>query len=106
MFGYGSGFYIAAIAIVVLFAFLISGAWLLMVGIYEDQYERVKRGQRYQWQIFASLFGENERPQVCDKKFRTGDLARAIILITSDENLPGRRLTIGILIESSNALFE
>lgn len=35
--GYGSGLYIAAIAIVVLFAFLISGAWLLMIGIYEDR---------------------------------------------------------------------
>jgi hypothetical protein len=35
--GYSSGFYIAAIAIIVLFAFLISGAWLLMIGIYEDQ---------------------------------------------------------------------
>jgi len=35
--GYNSGLYIAAIAIVVLFAFLISGAWLLMIGIYEDR---------------------------------------------------------------------
>jgi hypothetical protein len=35
--GYSSGYYIAAIAIIVLFAFLISGAWLLMIGIYEDQ---------------------------------------------------------------------
>jgi hypothetical protein len=35
--GYGSGLYIAAIAIIVLFAFLISGAWLLMIGIYEDR---------------------------------------------------------------------
>ena len=34
--GYGLGFYIAAVAIIVLFAFLISGAWLLMIGIYED----------------------------------------------------------------------
>jgi hypothetical protein len=39
--GYTSGLYIAAIAIIVLFAFLISGAWLLMIGIYED---RDKRG--------------------------------------------------------------
>jgi len=38
--GYSSGLYIAGIAIVVLFAFLISGAWLLMVGIYEDQAKR------------------------------------------------------------------
>ena len=35
--GYSSGLFIAAIAIVVLFAFLISGAWLLMIGIYEDR---------------------------------------------------------------------
>ncbi len=35
--GYNSGIYVAAIAIVILFAFLISGAWLLMVGIYEDR---------------------------------------------------------------------
>lgn len=37
---YGSGLYIAAIGIVVLFAFLISGAWLLMIGIYEDRTKR------------------------------------------------------------------
>jgi hypothetical protein len=35
--GYGSGLYIAAVGIIVLFAFLISGAWLLMIGIYEDR---------------------------------------------------------------------
>ncbi|HZY37649.1 MAG TPA: hypothetical protein VFE53_13420 [Mucilaginibacter sp.] len=35
--GYSPGLYIAAVGIVVLFAFLISGAWLLMVGIYEDR---------------------------------------------------------------------
>jgi hypothetical protein len=35
--GYGLGFYIAAIAIIVLFAFLISGAWLLMMGIFVDR---------------------------------------------------------------------
>lgn len=34
--GYGTGFCIAATAIIVLFAFLISGAWLLMIGIYKD----------------------------------------------------------------------
>ena len=33
--GYSSGLYIAAVGIIVLFAFLISGAWLLMIGIYE-----------------------------------------------------------------------
>jgi len=35
--GYSSGLYISAVAIIVLFAFLISGAWLLMIGIYEDR---------------------------------------------------------------------
>ena len=35
--GYYLGLYIAAIAIIVLFAFLISGAWLLMIGIYQDR---------------------------------------------------------------------
>jgi len=35
--GYGTGLYVAAIATVVLFGFLISGAWLLMIGTYEDQ---------------------------------------------------------------------
>src|SRR5579872_3498921 len=34
--GYNSGLYIAAVAIIILFGFLISGAWLLMIGIYED----------------------------------------------------------------------
>jgi hypothetical protein len=34
--GNNVGLYIAAVAIIVLFAFLISGAWLLMIGIYED----------------------------------------------------------------------
>jgi hypothetical protein len=37
LFGYSAGLYIAAIAIIILFAFLISGAWLLMLGIYEDR---------------------------------------------------------------------
>jgi hypothetical protein len=35
--GDGAGFYVAAIATIVLFAFLISGAWLLIIGVYEDQ---------------------------------------------------------------------
>jgi hypothetical protein len=35
--GNGAGLDIAAIAIIVLFGFLISGAWLLMIGIYEDE---------------------------------------------------------------------
>jgi len=35
--GYSKGLYIAAVAIIVLFAFLISGAWLLMIGIYEER---------------------------------------------------------------------
>ena len=35
--GYSAGVSVAAIAMIVLFAFLISGAWLLIIGIYEDQ---------------------------------------------------------------------
>jgi hypothetical protein len=34
--GHSTGLYIAAIATIVLFGFLISGAWLLIIGIYED----------------------------------------------------------------------
>lgn len=34
--GSRAGLDIAAVAIIVLFGFLISGAWLLMIGIYED----------------------------------------------------------------------
>jgi hypothetical protein len=37
MLGQSAGLYIAAIASIVLFAFLIVGAWLLMVGIHEHQ---------------------------------------------------------------------
>jgi len=37
IFGSSVGLYIAAVAIIILFAFLISGAWLLMIGIYEDR---------------------------------------------------------------------
>jgi hypothetical protein len=35
--GYGAGLYVAAIASIVLFGFLISGAWLLIIGVNEDQ---------------------------------------------------------------------
>jgi hypothetical protein len=35
--GSNTGLIIAAIATIVLFAFLISGAWLLMIGTYEDR---------------------------------------------------------------------
>ena len=35
--GYDVGLYVAAIATVILFAFLISGAWLLIIGVYEHQ---------------------------------------------------------------------
>jgi hypothetical protein len=35
--GHSVGLYIAAIATIVLFAFLISGAWLLIIGVYEDK---------------------------------------------------------------------
>ena len=38
--GHSAGLYIAAIAIIVLFGFLISGGWLLIIGIYEDQTRR------------------------------------------------------------------
>ena len=34
--GHGTGLLIAAVATIVLFAFLISGAWLLIIGIYEN----------------------------------------------------------------------
>ena len=34
--GRGIGLYIAALGTIVLFAFLISGAWLLIIGIYEE----------------------------------------------------------------------
>jgi hypothetical protein len=37
IFGHSLGLYIAAIATIVLFAFLISGAWLIVIGIYQDQ---------------------------------------------------------------------
>jgi hypothetical protein len=37
--GYDIGFHVAAIATIVLFAFLISGAWLLIIGVYEDKSE-------------------------------------------------------------------
>jgi len=37
MVGRNDGLYVAAIATIVLFGFLISGAWLLVVGIHEDQ---------------------------------------------------------------------
>ncbi len=35
--GYIAGLYIASVGIVLTFAFLISGAWLLVTGIYENQ---------------------------------------------------------------------
>ena len=38
--GYRAGLYIAAIASIVLFGFNISGAWLLLIGIHEDQSRR------------------------------------------------------------------
>jgi hypothetical protein len=40
MLGHSAGLYIAAVATIVLFGFLISGAWLLITGIYEDQVRR------------------------------------------------------------------
>jgi hypothetical protein len=38
--GHGAGLYIDAVATIVLFGFLISGAWLLIVGIHDDQMKR------------------------------------------------------------------
>jgi hypothetical protein len=38
--GRSAGLYLAAIATIVLFGFLISGAWLLIIGIHEDQAKR------------------------------------------------------------------
>ena len=35
--GYDTGLYIAAVGTVVLFVFLISGAWLLIIGVYEEK---------------------------------------------------------------------
>jgi hypothetical protein len=35
--GYSAGLTIAAVATIVLFGFLISGAWLLMIGVYENE---------------------------------------------------------------------
>ena len=40
VFGNSAGLTIAAIATIALFAFLISGAWLLIIGVYEDQTKR------------------------------------------------------------------
>jgi len=40
IFGRTEGLYIAAIGLIVLFAFLISGAWLLIIGVYDNQTER------------------------------------------------------------------
>jgi hypothetical protein len=39
IFGHEAGLYVAAVAAVVLFAFLISGAWLLIIGVYENRLE-------------------------------------------------------------------
>jgi len=35
--GYVAGLYVASVAVVLLFAFFISGAWLLLVGVYDSQ---------------------------------------------------------------------
>lgn len=35
--GYVAGLYVASVALVLTFGFLISGAWLLITGIYENQ---------------------------------------------------------------------
>ena len=36
MSGYAAGLYVASVAMVLSFAFFISGAWLLIIGVYED----------------------------------------------------------------------
>jgi hypothetical protein len=33
----GGGLYVASVAMVLSFAFFISGAWLLIIGVYESQ---------------------------------------------------------------------
>jgi hypothetical protein len=38
--GHRAGLYLAAVATIILFGFLISGAWLLIVGIHKDQIKR------------------------------------------------------------------
>jgi hypothetical protein len=38
--GYVAGLYLASAAMVLSFAFFISGAWLLIIGVYEDQGEK------------------------------------------------------------------
>ncbi len=35
--GYIAGLYVAAVAMIVFFAFMISGAWLLLLGVHQDQ---------------------------------------------------------------------
>jgi hypothetical protein len=40
IFGHVAGLYVAAVALVVLFAFMISGAWLLLVAVHEDRSRR------------------------------------------------------------------
>lgn len=42
--GYVAGLYIAAVGLIVYFAFLISGAWLLLVAVHEDR-SRIGRGE-------------------------------------------------------------
>jgi hypothetical protein len=40
IFGYIAGLYIAAVAMIIYFAFLVSGAWLLVVRVHEDAITR------------------------------------------------------------------
>jgi hypothetical protein len=37
IFGHVAGLYVAAVGLIVLFAFMISGAWLLLVAVHEDR---------------------------------------------------------------------
>ena len=35
--GHVAGLYVAAVGLIILFAFMISGAWLLLVAVHEDR---------------------------------------------------------------------
>lgn len=40
MLGYIAGLYVAAVAMIVFFGFMISGAWLLLLGVHLSEAER------------------------------------------------------------------
>jgi fatty acid desaturase len=45
MFGQIAGLYVAAVAMIVFFAFMISGAWLLIVGVHQHQRRSAQRAE-------------------------------------------------------------